>query len=131
MTTGNTHPEMTMPPQLAAIAGDGLPAAAMEWPDFSWPDWVPDRIRAGVEHNFPAGPRDWLLFARTHRAPPFGAKLELDSNEIPDQIAWVSGRYVHYGRSMVGRLVHDWPVGSTSVTRLVAGHVEYAGIPRR
>ena len=105
------------------------PPTGQSWGEFAWPDWVPTHVQVGVEHHFPTGPQDWLLFARAHRAPEFGAELQLATD--PDQTTWITGRYVHYGTDLLGRLVRYYPTGVTAVTYLAGGHVVYLGEPKR
>lgn len=114
-----TATALAMPPD------DDPPATS--WPEFTWPAWIPARVRIGIEHNFPAGPATWFAAGRQFSAPELGSGLRLSTPDGP-----VRGRYVHYGASPVGRLVHhagDLP--RTSVTAMVAGRVEWIGHPKR
>lgn len=101
------------------------PSDVDPWAGFTWPDWVPDRIRVGVEHHFPAGPREWRRHTRLHNAPELGAGLTL-----PTSHGVIHGRYVHYTPGPTGRLVHRAAPDRTSITTLVAGRVTLVGPPR-
>ena len=94
-----------MPP-IFPVAAEQAPATWAEW---TWPDWVPARVREEIESFWGAGqgrsPRDWIRDMHHQGAPPHGVTLRMDDGFGPNP-RQVTGRYVHAWNN-IGRLVLD------------------------
>ena len=91
-----------MPP-VSPVPAEQAPATWAEW---SWPDWVPDKVRAEIEGFWGAdqgrSPRHWIrAMHKEAGTPPFGATVLM--NDEPHRRK-VTGRFV-YCWGNIGRLV--------------------------
>jgi len=83
--------------------------APASWADWTWPDWVPEKIRAEVERfwseKYGRSPRDWVRDTHQQGAPAYGSTVTLADGFGPDAPP-VTGRYVHAWNN-IGRVVRD------------------------
>ncbi len=88
------------------------------WKEYSWPDWVPLKVRQQVEHFWrPQSlrtPQQWMEDAQRNNAPEMGTiitRKRLASRETagprrPNAGDICTGRYVHCWNN-IGRLIHE------------------------
>ena len=77
---------------------------AATWAEYDWADWVPQKVRDGIERFWGAdqrrSPKDWEASRQQNDAPELGRAIscrDLRNN-------WVEGRYVHAWNNM-GRVI--------------------------
>lgn len=80
------------------------------WAEFTWPDWVPGKLRGEIESFWAdgygdRGPQGWAKNAAENHAPEFGSLATLCALCAPtDQPeSYVTGRYIHAWSNM-GRI---------------------------
>ena len=91
------------------MSGEATDSVPRTWAGYSWPDWVPAKVRKQVEDfwsgSWGRGPHSWARDMREQGSPALGAIVTLPNGfgeDAPD----ITGRYVHAWNN-VGRLVLD------------------------
>lgn len=91
--------------------------APEKWADFTWPDWVPEKVREQIEDfwgQFGRKPKDWVENAIHNDSPPFGMHMGY--------------RDERNGEAVYGRWIFAW----NNIGRLIGdnGEIYYPSIPR-
>lgn len=87
------------------------------WSAYTWPEWVPEKIRKEVERFWDErsgrSPLQWMQNAVSNRVPAMGSTASLQRIKKGVKVAFTDdhyefcmGRYVHCWNN-IGRIVHE------------------------